>query len=698
MDGEKPNKRCVKCNNYFKNDKTICTMYECDGWLVPTQEGLSIHTLDEKENPTHITIQDLSSFRDFEGTIYVTDGQKQHPIDGRRGKYLLAEKYRQQHKVTFGDSVFEKFKTEAGIDAQNKPAIKLSLRVAKKNNIFYWDLSNDDCTCVELTPTSWKTVVQPQIFKRYEHQRPMTIEAGKQADLDSYVAKQKLENRNQELLKKVYLVTTLIPEIPKTIKISQGDQGGAKTTADKADRLLLDDSMMRVLSLPKEHDNIIQMLDHNYCTYFDNVSSLSPDVQDIFCKAATGDATAVRELYTVDGDKIREYIRALGANGINIPATRADFLDRAIIFRYGRIKESDRKPEQEIISFYENLAPKVRGRIATIICVAMANYETVKAEFSGLTRMADFCVWGETIARIMGYQNGEFIRAYKENNSTANSEVLEASDIVSALSDFITKDGWNGTMSELLPILKTKAEALGIRTGGQKCSWPQKPASLGLALARVKTNLIAAGWVFEENRKNTGRFYFIKPPQGDGNGDGVTAGVNLLSPIFTSKSDEVTIVTVISSPWGKEEVIIKGKAKPVTPVTPSPIDAEKGDGSEKPTVTLPSQVKILIKFIKDCPEILSNNLTTIGAFKAGQIVTLSKEDAALLLERGFVEYHTPLSNQLESEATLPQGSAKAAGASLTITPAISLNPNFGAESSNPLGAAPPTGGFYGKNK
>ena len=51
--------------------------------------------------------------------------------------------------------------------------------------------------------------------------------------------------------------------------------------------------------------------------------------------------------------------------------------------------------------------------------------------------MADFAVWGEAIARAMGYNTMEFLNVYNENIGRQNIEVLEANLLAQAIIKFV---------------------------------------------------------------------------------------------------------------------------------------------------------------------------------------------------------------------------------------------------------------------
>ncbi len=61
-------------------------------------------------------------------------------------------------------------------------------------------------------------------------------------------------------------------------------------------------------------------------------------------------------------------------------------------------------------------------------------------ELINLPRMADFAVWGEAIARAMGYKPMEFVNAYNENIGRQNVEAIESNLLAQAIDKFV--DSW----------------------------------------------------------------------------------------------------------------------------------------------------------------------------------------------------------------------------------------------------------------
>ena len=112
----------------------------------------------------------------------------------------------------------------------------------------------------------------------------------------------------------LYYFVILSPEIPKPILMLYGEQGSAKTTNQELKKMLVDPSSIRTLTFPRDINELVQKLSHNYIAYFDNMSNIPEWISDQLCRAVTGSGFSKRELYTDDDDIIYNFKRCIGLN------------------------------------------------------------------------------------------------------------------------------------------------------------------------------------------------------------------------------------------------------------------------------------------------------------------------------------------------------------------------------------------------
>jgi len=187
---------------------------------------------------------------------------------------------------------------------------------------------------------------------RYNHLTPQVEPFSQIADTDSIDSKMfdvfttlfnvKKKDQDNTLLLKCYIISLFIPDIPKPVLVLHGEQGGAKSTFQELIKMLVDPSTTQTFTFPRDSNEFIQQLSHNYIVYYDNVSVIQDWVSDLLCRAVTGSSFSKRALWTNDEDVYYNFKRNLGINGIDLAATKADLLDRSILMETDRIDKADR--------------------------------------------------------------------------------------------------------------------------------------------------------------------------------------------------------------------------------------------------------------------------------------------------------------------------------------------------------------------
>ena len=244
-----------------------------------------------------------------------------------------------------------------------------------------------------------------------------------------------LKNEDDRLLLKVYTASMFIPDIPHVMLVLHGEKGSAKSTLQTLIKMLADPAKPSLLTVYNDVKEFIQQLAHNHIAYYDNLKHTPRWLSDEACKAITGIGSTKRKLYSDDEDIVYEYRRCLGFNGINISLTEPDALDRSMMIELERIKRSNALQETEIMSRFYCLRPQLLAYLFDILSKALVIKPTIVLD--DLPRMADFAIWGEAIARAMGYRPMEFIDAYYNNIGKQNIEAIESSPLGQAIEIFV---------------------------------------------------------------------------------------------------------------------------------------------------------------------------------------------------------------------------------------------------------------------
>ena len=255
-------------------------------------------------------------------------------------------------------------------------------------------------------------------------------------------------------------------------------------------RRLIDPSSLELLSFPTRKEELVQQLSHHWTPFYDNVTTMPEWLSDALCRAVTGEGFSKRELYTNDEDMIYSFRCCIGINGINIAGTKADLLDRALLFGLERIKSENRKDEQTFWKQFEENCPLILGAIFEALSRAITIRPTVKVK--ELPRMADFTLWGCAISEAIGSTQDAFLVAYRTNIGRQNDEAIQEHPVASAIVAFMQdQNKWAGTSTELLYLLEDLAisEKINIK----QSTWPKTPQLLTRRLNEVKTNLETIG-------------------------------------------------------------------------------------------------------------------------------------------------------------------------------------------------------------
>ena len=376
------------------------------------------------------------------------------------------------------------------------------VRVAEHGGSIYVDLANDRWEAVEIAASGWRVVASEEMPVRFRRPRgmlPLPAPAkGRDGrdDLDGLL--QRFINVSDEgsvRLIIAWLVQALRPTGPYPVLIFQGEQGSAKSTAERLLRSLVDPSTAPLRTTTRNERDLIIAATNSWCVAFDNISALSPWLSDASCRLSTGGGFSARELYTDSEEVLFDATRPQLFNGITDVATRPDLLDRALVVTLPPIPEERRRPEAELWREFEKARPRILASLFDAISGALGAVESVRLE--GMPRMADFAVWATAAEDSLGWERGEFMEAYAGNRAEATESALEADPVAIAVREFMDdRDEWTGTAGELWEALN-ELVGEGIR---HTKAWPGAPNALSARMKRLAPALRGIGIEYEDAR------------------------------------------------------------------------------------------------------------------------------------------------------------------------------------------------------
>ena len=151
--------------------------------------------------------------------------------------------------------------------------------------------------------------------------------------------------------------------------------------------------------------------------------------------------------------------------------------------------------------------PSILGGIFDVLVKAIQIHPTIK--LTSHNRMADWTLWGCSIAEGLGYTKEEFLTAYT-NNIVRQTEMLLNENIVAiALFSFMEdEDEWRGTPTELLRKLSTQASFVDIDT--REKYWPKASNSLSRKLNELSTYLKQMGILVTISTSGSEREIYVR--------------------------------------------------------------------------------------------------------------------------------------------------------------------------------------------
>jgi hypothetical protein len=371
------------------------------------------------------------------------------------------------------------------------------LRTAFVDDVLWYDLG--DGRAVKVTGEGWEVVTNTEIlFHHFPHQL-FQVEPQRGGSIELLKPYLNLNTREPEkawILLRTYIVAVLFPDISRPIQVLHGQKGSAKSTFHRVLKSLIDPSNIDLLMYPKKQADFVQLLAHHYLIFFDNLSHLTEEQSDDLCRACTGLAFSKRVLYTDDDDKIYQFRRAIGINGINLVSSKPDLLDRCLILELDPILNNGRLHEKKMWARFEAEKPLILGAIFDTISKSIKLKIEKAVVLAQHPRLADYAEWCAIINVALGGTVDEFAEAYDFNVGQQISEAIENSTLAQILMSYMefrsdTQDSTTG----LYELLKGHAESvMGIKPGDG--DFPKSPRMLYKKMQIIKADLQAIGISF----------------------------------------------------------------------------------------------------------------------------------------------------------------------------------------------------------
>jgi hypothetical protein len=373
----------------------------------------------------------------------------------------------------------------AGIAKHDGESEQVHLRVADHNGGHYLFIGDDKLQVIEVLPTGWQVLDNAPVkfwMPGSMQSLPLPKKNGDLTKLWEFVN----IPENDRLLVLAWMLESFRAETPKPILALNGTQGSAKSSTQDKLRQLIDNNSVNLRGAPKDVEAVFVSAGCGWLVSYENLSHLTPAMQDAFCTLSTGGGFAGRKMYTNDEESIIDVKRPIIINSIPSVLTAQDVTDRAITLELPRIAYRE---ESEINTAWDKAKPAIFGGLLDLFVKTLALMPTVK--LINPPRMADFTRLGEAMTQALGNAPGIFDTLYKANRTEGISRSLEASPVAVAVRELVDNHSgkslliFSGTMKSLLEILEKYKQ--------ESHAWPKSPRGLGDVLRRQQPALASLG-------------------------------------------------------------------------------------------------------------------------------------------------------------------------------------------------------------
>ena len=352
------------------------------------------------------------------------------------------------------------------LHALRGPRHELSTRFACVEDTIHIDLGDPGWNEITVDQNGWQ--IRPQtepLFDRPQHMREM-VRPARNGDPMELFRHFQVRSEHEEILVLAWIASAMHPVIPSPALLLVGPQGSAKSTYSRYIRSLVDPSVTPLLG-DSDIRLLNQIFQHHAVPCFENVADFIRAKADAICRAVTGVGSEQRALYTDSGSVIRSYQRPIIINGLSVPSSRPDFLERCLVLDCQRIESF--KPISELNKHFQEAAPRILGGLLDLLVKTMSVLEAAPkpTEF----RMADFAWFGRAVVTALGKDHGDFDDAYRSNRNRLNQDIIEDQPLVNLVrvfaKNYSIEKPWEGTITELHKQLKNVAKREGISLSGR---------------------------------------------------------------------------------------------------------------------------------------------------------------------------------------------------------------------------------------
>jgi hypothetical protein len=433
---------------------------------------------DEEENTRFVTLRELRElvsetqvFRDSTGVTYATVRmkgiQQTHVVTSREfASWTLIAAWERFDGRMASIRLIDELRAFLVGQAMLSPVPReVFVRVGHRGGRVYVDLGDADWRAVEIDSDGYRLVphppglfIRPPGFGRL----PEPIVGGRVHDLVSVL---NVDHRDFDIVV-IFLLGALRPRGPYPLLNFHGEQGSAKSTNSYVVKAVIDPSAVMLQGRSKEAHDLVVALKNKWLVAIDNMSSMTQAVADVLCCVATGAGASYNRKYTDDEEVLFNITRPVVFNGISdLAGYRPDLLDRSLRVQCPPIMDDNRRTEEDVLAELQGILPGVLGALYSAVASAIRRLPEVARLGLALPRLADVALWAEAAAPALGWDQGyasELMLGRRGANRAALLDTQPLTQPIVAFAKAAGPSGWEGTATDLLGLLKSRRDPLGI--------------------------------------------------------------------------------------------------------------------------------------------------------------------------------------------------------------------------------------------
>lgn len=393
------------------------------------------------------------------------------------------------HKVGIADPAMKTaIATLGAVGTFEGPEVQTHLRCAKLDDAYYLDLCDDGWRAVRIAAGEWSLLDRsPVHFVRTAGARPLP-QPGARGNVN-LLWKHLNVPKDARPLVLAWLIDAMRSDTPYPVLELAGEMGSSKSTTQRRLRALIDPVAVPLRGAPKCVEDIhIAAANAQVCS-FENLSSLSQDMQDALCILSTGGGYATRQLYTNGEEHVITSKRPVMLNGINAVATAPDLIERVITIELPTIAAGKRQDEQTMESAWLRDYPAIFTGLLTLFAETLEMLPKVEIPEGMQKRMLDYQRLGEAVCMALGGKAGEFSQRLDSMHGDSLARGLESYGVAVGIQILAARpEGreWEGTYLQLLTELNRMPEI-------DRSNWPRSPRHLSGQVKRIAPGLRRAG-------------------------------------------------------------------------------------------------------------------------------------------------------------------------------------------------------------